>query len=555
MQDQAVTIPRRADDHSPFHVGERQVQERLGVRDIEFWARKIVRNDLPPEHRAFHTSLPFLIAAARDAEGRPWATLLTGPDGFVTSPDSHSLVIKAMPAGGDGLETALTPGADLGILGIEFATQRRNRVNGRISENGSDGVVFKVDQSFGNCPQYIRERQWRREPDASPATPLRSKRLTSSQKDWIASSDTFFIASGYRGAGEDAAFGMDASHRGGDRGFVRVIDGTQLEFPDYAGNNHMNTIGNLELDPRAGLLFVDFETGGLLQLTGRTQIDWKPDTGAHAAGVQRVISLEIDEVIELPGAVPLRWDADAASVRSLRLIDKTRESDDVTSFVFASRDGGPLPAFKAGQHLPIELYVPGFKEPVRRTYSLSGAPSTSRYRISVKRQPLGVASRYLHDNVEAGTILNARKPAGSFVLPRGKYPVVLISAGVGLTPLVSMLQALKAEEGARPVWFIHGARDGRHHPLAEEVRDLAARRANINVHVAYSRPRAGDCLGEDYHSEGRIDGALLASLTKAADVHYFICGPSRFMADIQEALECQDIPAERIHSESFGPAS
>lgn len=554
MQDQAAMIREQTDGRSPFHVGERQVQERLGVRDIEHWARNVVRNDLPPEHRAFYASLPFLIVAARDDEGRPWATLLTGPDGFVTSPDSGSLAIHAKPPRGDGLETALTPGVDLGILGIEFSTRRRNRVNGRIFENGTNAIVIDVDQSFGNCPQYIRERQWRREPDASPGTPRRRKHLTPSQIGWIASSDTFFIASGYRGAGESAAFGMDASHRGGERGFVRVTDDARLEFPDYAGNNHMNTIGNLELDPRAGLLFVDFETGSLLQLTGRVRIDWEPDASARAVGVQRVISLEIDEIVELPGAVPLRWEADAASVRSLRLIDKIRESDDVTSFVFGARDGGPLPAFQAGQHLPIELNVPGLEHPIRRTYSLSGPPSVDRYRISVKRQPHGVASRYLHDHVEPGAILDARKPAGEFVIPCDKCPVALISGGVGLTPLVSLLHALSAEEGDRPVWFIHGARDRLHHPMAEEVRDLTARRANIRAHVAYSRPGAADRLGEDYHSEGRIDGALLARLIKRHDAHYFVCGPVSFMADIQTALERQGIPAERIHSESFGPA-
>lgn len=538
---------------SPFHPGEQKVQKRLGVRDIEDWARKVVRDYLPEEHRAFHTSLPFLVVAARDAKERPWATLLTGPEGFVASPDPRSLVIEAKPVRGDGLEEALVTGADIGILGIELSTRRRNRVNGRILDNRSGAVVFGVEQAYGNCPQYIRERAWRRVEGEPVGRPARGTRLTASQRDWIASADTFFIASGYRAKGASATFGMDASHRGGDRGFVRVASEMRLEFPDYAGNNHFNTIGNLVLDPRAGFLFMDFETGSLLQLTGRATIDWDSEAVARIPGARRLVTFDIEEIVELPAAVALRWDADAESVRSLRLIEKIRESEDVTSFVFEARDAGPLSSFEAGQHLPIELEVPGLEVPVRRTYSLSGAPGHDRYRISVKREPRGLASRHLHDRVEPGAILDARRPAGDFMMSCNKCPVALVSAGIGVTPMVSMLHALAAEGGERPVWFVHGVRDGGHHPLAREVRDLAARRTGIRVHVAYSRPRSGDQTGIDYDSEGRVDGALLGSLIEDVGAHYFLCGPTRFMADLQTDLERRDIPAEHIHTESFGP--
>ncbi len=540
-------------DESPFHPGEQDVQKRLGVRDIEDWARKVVRDYLPEEHRAFHTALPFLVVAARDAQERPWVTLLTGPEGFVASPDVRSLVIEAKPISGDGLEEALVAGADMGILGIELSTRRRNRVNGRIVENSSGSIVFGVEQSFGNCPQYIREREWRRVEGELAGKPAKGTRLTPSQREWIACADTFFIASGYRAKGESATFGMDASHRGGDRGFVSVVSETRLEFPDYAGNNHFNTIGNLVLDPRAGFLFIDFETGSLLQLTGRATIDWDSEVVTRIPGARRLVAFDIEKVIELPAAVALRWDADAESVRSLRLMEKVRESEDVTSFVFEARDGGPLPAFEAGQHLPIELEMPGLEQPVRRTYSLSGAPGHDHYRISVKREPRGLASRHLHDHVEPGAILDSRRPAGDFMMTCNKCPVALVSAGVGVTPRASMLHALAAESGELPVWFVHGVRDGGHHPLAREVRELAARRAGIRVHVAYSRPRAEDQTGIDYDSEGRVDGALLAGLIENIDAHYYLCGPTRFMADLQTDLERRDVPAEHIHTESFGP--
>ncbi len=542
-------------DSSPFHPGERQVQERLGVRDIEAWARKVVRSHLPDEHRAFHTALPYLIVAARDGTGRPWATLLTGPEAFVTSPDPKSLVIDGTPVTGDALEEAFVPGADIGILGIELSTRRRNRMNGRILDSpAAGGIVCGVVQSFGNCPQYIRERAWRRVEGEQAGSPVRNAHLTPSQRAWIESADTFFIASGYRHQGEDATFGMDASHRGGERGFIRVVDEAHLVFPDYAGNNHFNTIGNLVLEPRVGLLFVDFETGSLLQLTGRATIDWDSDAVARIPGARRLVNIDIEAIVELPAAVPLRWDADAEAVRSLRLIEKTRESEDVTSFVFEARDAGPLPTFESGQHLPLELDAPDFTEPVRRTYSLSGAPSTKRYRITVKRDPQGLASRYLHDHVETGAILDSRKPAGAFILSCSKCPVALVSAGVGMTPMVSMLHTLAAENSDRPVWFVHVARDGGHHPLAHEVRKLAARRPNILVHVAYSRPRPEDRAGIDYDRKGRVDGTLLASLIDDAETHYFLCGPTRFMAGLQTDLERQGIASGCIHTESFGPA-
>ncbi|MGI9388017.1 MAG: pyridoxamine 5'-phosphate oxidase family protein [Methyloligellaceae bacterium] len=545
--------PVKRNNESPFHDGEHAVQERLGVRDIEDWARKVVRDHLPEQHRAFHTAQPFLVVSARDGQGRPWVTLLDGPDGFVTSPDPQQLAIKAEPSPGDALEGAFEAGADVGILGIELATRRRNRVNGRVASNGSSAITIRVDQAFGNCPQYIREREWRRVDERPSAKSKRGNRLSPTQRQWIEASDTFFIASGFRGVGESSTFGMDAAHRGGERGFVRVLDDMRLLFPDYAGNNHYNTIGNLVLDPKAGFLFIDFKTGSLLQLTGAASIDWDSNELGNFPGARRLVTLNIEEIVEIPFAVGLRWTVDAESVRSLRLVEKVPESNDVTSFIFEARDGGPLAAFEPGQHLPIELCVPGAKEPARRTYSLSSSPSNDRYRITVKREPTGLVSRHLHDNVEPGAIIDSRRPAGDFMMTCNICPLVLVSAGVGVTPMVSILQAVTSEDSDRPVWFVHGARDGSHHPLANEVRDLVANRPNIHVHVAYSRPSADDEPGRHYDGEGRVTAAHISDLVQGVDAHYFLCGPTRFMAEIQADLEQQGVPDDQIHFETFGP--
>ena len=539
-------------ESSPFHQGEQQVQRRLGVRDeIEPWARKVVRGHLPDEHRRFYGRLPFVVAAARDGSGRPWATLLAGEPGFLHSPNPTALVVTARPARGDALDGALVPGADVGFLGIELATRRRNRVNGRVSRSGSAGFDLAVEQTFGNCPQYIHERSWRRE--RADATPVRRTHasLGTALAHRIEGADTFFIATGHRGEGESPTFGMDASHRGGEPGFIRVTGPKSLTFPDYAGNDHYNTIGNLVMEPRAGLVFVDFEHGGLLQLTGRITIDWDSPEVGRIPGAQRLLHFELDEAVELEQALPLRWDAARGSVRSLRLVEKIPESDVVTSFVFTARDGGPLPEFTAGQHLPLELQVPEGCG-ASRTYSLSNGPGEGRYRITVKRHPLGQASRCLHDHVEVGAIVDARAPTGDFVLdPESRRPLVLASAGVGLTPLVSMLHALVEARADRRVWFVHGARDARHHPLAAEVRDLAARARRVTLHVAYSRPRPEDELGADYHSAGRVDAALLEKLAPLRECDFYLCGPTSFMAAVQEGLEARGVPPDRIRSETF----
>ena len=527
---------------SPFHTGEQQVQERLGVRDIEDWARRVVCDYLPEEHRAFHIALPFLVVSARDNQGRPWVTLLEGPEGFVSSPDPQHLVIDSKPVHGDALEGSFETGADVGILSIELSTRRRNRVNGSISDKGASAFTFRVEQSFGNCPQYIRERNWQRVDEEPAGKAACGAKLTPSQRKWIEFSDTFSIGTGYRGQGESPTFGMDASHRGGARGFVQVLDEARIQFPDYAGNNHFNTIGNLIIDPRAGYLFIDFETGSLLQLTGTATIDWDSEELANFPGARRFVTLDIEEVVELPAAISLRWDADAESVRSLRLIEKTPESDDVSSFIFEASDGGPLAACEPGQHLPIELSIPGFSETVRRTYSLSSSPSDDRYRISVKRQPMGLVPQHLHDHVEPGAIIDSRRPAGDFMMTCNICPLVLVSAGIGITPMLSILHTVAAENSDRPVWFVHGARDGHHHPLAEEVRSLVADRPNIKIHVAYSRPGPKDKAGVHFDSEGRVDTALLSDLVENVDAHYLLCGPTRFMADIQADLERSNVP-------------
>ncbi|HEU4404862.1 MAG TPA: pyridoxamine 5'-phosphate oxidase family protein [Polyangiaceae bacterium] len=542
-------------DQSTFHAGEQAIQLRAGVRDeLAAWGRKVVRPYLPEQHREFYRHLPFLVAAARDAEGRPWATLLAGPPGFASSPDPRRLVIAASPGPGDALEGRLGAGGEVGVLGIELSTRRRNRVNGRVAAAGPSGLELAVDQTFGNCPQYIRPRHWRWAPaPAGPPPGERTRALTPAMIARIGAADTFFIASGHRGEGEASSYGMDASHRGGPPGFVRVEGERRLVFPDYAGNNHFNTLGNLVLDGRAGLLFVDFEGGGLLQLTGRVTIDWGSPALALHPGAQRLLVFELDEAVDRPAALPLRFDAEGAATRALRVASRRRESDDVVSFVLASRDGSPLPPHRPGQHLPIELAVPGERQPVRRTYSISNAPGEGTYRISVKREPAGLASRFLHDALAEGALASAGAPSGDFVLEPGDHPIALVSAGVGVTPMMAMLAELVRQGDPRRVVFVHAVRDGAHHPFAGESRALVAAARHASRHVFYSRPRPEDRPGEAFDAAGRLDADRLAALLPEGNVDIYLCGPVPFMAELHEGLARRGVPPERIRYESFGP--
>ncbi|MEM7721646.1 MAG: pyridoxamine 5'-phosphate oxidase family protein [Pseudomonadota bacterium] len=539
------------DAPNPFHPGELKAQARVGVTDVADWAAGFVRPHMPDQHRAFFSQLPFVVLAGADAEGRHWVTLLDGPEGFVGSPDAKTLTVDAAPDAQDPLSEALTSGTEIGMLGIELATRRRNRLSGTFRAHG-DGYAIDIRQSFGNCPQYIHERAWHRvlQNDVPPAS--RSKALSVHQIARIRAADTLFIGTGQQARTDHASNGFDASHRGGEPGFVAVPDPTHLRIPDYAGNNFFNTIGNLLENPAIGLVFVNFETGGLLHISGRASMDWEA-MDSHDPNALRMIDVTIDAIVDRPAALSLRWSKDDTDLRELVVVDKVVESEDITSFHLAAADGSALELFEAGQHLPVELDIPGQLGKTRRSYSLSGNPHAETYRLSIKREPHGLASRHLHDNVQVGHRIAARRPSGDFVVPCSNCPLVLVSAGVGLTPMVSMLHAAASEGTARPVWYVHGARNGAGHALKAEVDALVKDRPNLHAHIRYSRPEPTDRTGTDFDAAGRVTAQSLLDLKAGQEAHYMLCGPAKFLADIRNGLEAAGVPSQHIHFETFGP--
>ncbi len=798
---------------SPFHRGEIEIQSRLGIEDkMAELGRRMIRDYMPEEHQEFFSRLPLLVVGTIDPVGRPWASVLAGEPGFVRAADSRALNVTARPIYGDPLSEALVDGADIGALGLEFQSRRRNRVNGKVSRRSPDGFQIQVVQSFGNCPKYIQARQ------PAPAaeiesigekTPVhRGDALTKDQAAIVSRSDTLFIASQFSEDAADWSHGVDVSHRGGKPGFVLTAHETLLLLPDYSGNCMFNTLGSIAINPKCGLLFIDFDTGDTLQLTGEAEILWEPAHTRRFPGAKRVLAFTVEEALQIERALPFTWEfqgyspvfdnfeavgpgAEAAAqqppmtlksvnvsmpkdivhngkvvttgifkepaegrvmlrrlnldgdgqadlwghggavravyvysfenyaywarelgrdnftigqfgenftvegmleddiqigdvfrigsalvevsqprvpcyklaikmgiegfqnqflasgrmgfyfrvleegevgagdtielvkrdpramtvreVNELLYFDKenlkgtakaldipalshgwkgsfeerlakaaapakTREryrafivdrkepeSETITSFYLAPEDRAALPRFLPGQFLTFELSIPDQPKPVLRTYSLSDRPNSDYYRVSIKREAApadrpdltpGLSSNYFHDEVVVGTKLRVGAPRGKFHLdPDSERPVVLLSGGVGLTPMISMINAIVQSGTRRPAWFIHGARNGREHAMGSHVRRMVEANDNVHAHIRYSQPGAADIEGRDYDSQGRVDIALLKQLLPFDDYEFYLCGPTPFMRSLYCGLLSLDVSETRIHYEFFGPAS
>ena len=297
---------------SVWHEGERKLQALAGTRErLEQRGHVVIRDHMPDQHREFFAARNQMFLATLDASGQPWATVIEGEIGFVTSPTPRRLAIAAKLPPDDPAADGFRDGAPIGAVGLEFETRRRNRVNGIISMS-SEGQGFAIDvvQSFGNCPQYIQTRKIagvRRSPsDRSP--PVRSESLTDAAITLIRAANTFFIASRSVMPGTARSEGLDMSHRGGRPGFVVVSSPTTLAFPDYRGNTFFNTLGNLQLDPRCGLLFIDFAMGTTLQLAGRGRVVFEPEFCRQWPGAERAVIVEIDHAVSTEQRSELSWE-------------------------------------------------------------------------------------------------------------------------------------------------------------------------------------------------------------------------------------------------------
>jgi ferredoxin-NADP reductase/MOSC domain-containing protein YiiM len=241
----------------------------------------------------------------------------------------------------------------------------------------------------------------------------------------------------------------------------------------------------------------------------------------------------------------------APGFRALTVTAIEGESKDVLSLSLQSADGQPLQSALPGQYVVVRLQPSAGRRPLFRSYSLSGPESTERYRVSVKIEPNGAAGTYLHERVRIGDTLDVSAPRGSFILQSGDRPIVLVSAGIGATPVLAMLHAVAATRSIRPVWWLHSARDGEHHPFAAEVRRLMLALPHGQSYVCYSRPDSDDIMTEDFNATGHLSRSVFDAVGVPRDAEVYICGPTRFMGDMKEALATLGVAPERMHVEIF----
>jgi ferredoxin-NADP reductase/predicted pyridoxine 5'-phosphate oxidase superfamily flavin-nucleotide-binding protein len=565
---------------SPWHAGEKKLQAHFHAAErMEELGQRVIRDYMPDQHRQFYHQLPFMVVGAVDADNRPWATLLEGPEGFVSSPDPLHLQISAQPDAQDPAAAGLQAGKAIGMLGIELHTRRRNRINGVIQSASAGSLEVTVEQSYGNCPKYIQERTYTRVPQPANGATAREDfaGLDDFSRAWIAGADTFFIASF---VDHDAhTRSVDVSHRGGRAGFIKV-EGNRLTIPDYAGNLFFNTLGNLQSNPVAGLLFVDFSTGDVLQLSGRTELLLDSPLIKAFEGAERLWAVEVEHVVVRKAALAIRWQFQDYAPTSLatgtwaetderlrqneqrrtwqqwRVARIEQESSDIRSLFLEPPDNAMVP-FAPGQHLPMRIGAG--PDALVRTYSVSSAPSDGHIRISVKRQ--GKASEHLHHQVQVGDLLEVRPPLGSFTLTEEtERPVALLGAGVGITPMISMARELVAQNQQHPrtraIHLFQSARSLAELPFQAELSELLQRaNGQLHIHRALSNPETDALLEQDYQVAGRLDFAQVKARLPLDDYDFYLCGPGGFIQAMYDGLRSLNIADQRIHAEAFGPSA
>ncbi|MCA1500152.1 pyridoxamine 5'-phosphate oxidase family protein [Bradyrhizobium sp. NBAIM14] len=569
-----------------WHAGEKAIQEKTGVAErMEVAGRRVVRDYMPDQHREFYAQIPFMALGSVDLRGDAWATFVTGRPGFVSSPSSRTLTIDLQPDPSDPASVGMRDGDAIGLLGIELNTRRRNRVNGILRATAGEPLGFDVDQSFGNCPQYIQLRDYRfvRNPtEHFGGIVEESAELDAFDRDMIQAADTFFVASYIE---REDRRQVDVSHRGGKAGFVRINDDGTLTIPDFNGNYFFATLGNIMMNGKAGLAFVDFETGDVLQLAGDAKVILDSPEIAAFQGAERLWSFRARKVIRRRNAIALRWtfqrggwspaslmtgdwEAAADRLRAIELAARWRpfrvtkvvdESTSIRSFYLQPDDGaGGLPPYRAGQHLPIRIRLSHTDKPVIRTYTLSVAPSEGVYRISVKRS--GTVSNYLHDAIRLGDLIEARAPDGHFTIDSGqKRPAVLIAGGIGITPMLAMLrhvvyEGLRTRKSRRTVLF-QAAHSKRDLPFGKEIDELMKSSGGSARVVRVLSDIEGAEEGVDYDASGRVDIGLLSRFLPFDDYDFYLCGPPQFTQSLYDGLRRLNVADNRIHAEAFGPSS
>lgn len=550
----------------PFHQGELDVQDLAQESHIAQRNGSVINDTILAGAIPFIAQQNMLLVSSLDTMGNVWTSVLMGQAGFISAPNATSLLLdtnQMINQIHDPLWQNIIANPQVGMLAIELDTRRRFRVNGKIQMLDEHRFLIEVEQAYPNCPKYIQRRSIKINQQAiglKIPTLNKGTALTKLHTELIENADSLFVGSASpvenstnSSTGLTNQHGGDVSYRGGFPGFVEVLDGMRLRIPDYQGNSMFNTLGNIHAYPKAGLVFIDFESKRLLQVTGRAQILWgKDDPNNKTNGTQRFWELEVDSWQETQLPAELNWHFFDYSPHNPReqKTEKTNQPDQVEliiqkienknakikMFRLASEDGGILPAFEPGAHLPVEISFAGVTK-IERYYSLISSSHDKRfYEIAVQREDYGRGgSKFIHDNSQIGTLIKAKLPRNEFPLSPIDKHTVLIAGGIGITPILSMLKTLVDKKSSFEI-----------HYTAKTEEDLAFKQDIIEL--------AGD-KAHFYISSGanarRLDMNLLMQNIRY-DSHIFLCGPVRLIKAARDIGQELGINPAQIHFESFG---
>jgi len=547
----------------PFHQGELKVQQManesaIGQRNGGVITDTIIRGAIP-----FIAQQNMLVTSSLDKAGNVWASVLIGTQSFIHAPNEREIRIdrdKIVSHGNDPFWQNIAHEPQVGLLAIELNTRRRFRVNGRISRIDDSTYQMTVKQAYPNCPKYIQRRSLSLDQQLSsqPLGPVISgSQLSAKQHALINRADSLFVASASPIETESglantelSAHGADASYRGGFPGFIEV-KGQTLRIPDYKGNSMFNTLGNIEIYPRAGIAIIDFENHQILHLSGTAKVLWNQhDPTGQSAGTKRFWELDVTHWQETPIPHSVNWqffDYSPHNPRETKPVNSESESlslmvkmieqksPKIKRFRLVSTDATELPAFQPGAHLPIEVLLPNGNTELRH-YSLLNAPGENRfYDIAVQREEQGRGgSLTIHQALKTGMVIKAKPPRNEFPLAKAEH-TLLVAGGIGITPILSMLRALEAQNASYEIHYT--TRDKTSMAFYHEVKQLAGNKAHF------------------YFSGGPQSKKLdLYRLIKSSknNAHLYICGPVSMITAARDAGQLAGWNDAQIHFESFG---
>jgi ferredoxin-NADP reductase len=551
-----------------LHVGERMLQLRSPAvahldNGLEAW------HELIP--RQFASSKLFAITWLDEAgisQGEAWCGDVTA----AVAPDAASLRIQSCCLADIARKYSLSKGQLISVIGLSEAQRRQGRITATIAEFVDDGLRLDMIQGFGTDLPYVHRRIFQESSRISGNADYRTIAMASEQARLIiANADTLLIAS-RPDDGALSSFGLDVSHRAILPGMLMQDGHDRVAWAELAGSRFFSTLGNIMVDPRLTVLVLSQKYPQLLKLHGTGEILWRSKEAMEKFGHETAIRVQVERLSIADnnwrsGSRLVNYAPELLSYRNVedftgeeeipvRVSQKIAETDDATSLYLERTDGLPLLPYHAGQHVYLTA-----KTELVRPYTLSSYSQFPKsYQITVKRSlsdsDPGAMSALLHDRIGPGDALQISRPTGKFVLPASlKEPLVFLSAGIGLTPMVAMAEELALRGPEHPIWFIHGNRRLKMVALSAQMQALRSMLPRSNWKIRLSDPSTSDRLGQDYHSHGHLDIEYLKATLPFDRYIFYVCGPDRFVDELSGGLVDLGLQRDQIMVEAFGPSS